>query len=233
MKVKRYKHARKVLSFYKHTFGVHEPYQVLGEYELAVVVSKTPVYQGRRQVGAWGWPPYFWLPCRIKNCSLMYQGIVSYMSHVEAVATGIKIGSSDQSLFREPIKVPYSGKLSRKKTSADWWKIRFSWRKLSRIATKPRNSRKFSPSKVFCYTVTSEPWKSNGQEPQLHFDIWPVKYRTIKSFRRERSSVLLAGQKFWSGRKCFKQATYKWLPMSMHHMQGVVTPNISCHSHGC
>ena len=31
MKVKRYKHARKVLSFYKHTFGVHEPYQVLGE----------------------------------------------------------------------------------------------------------------------------------------------------------------------------------------------------------
>ena len=123
MKVKRYKHARKVLSFYKHTFGVHEPYQVLGKlHELAVVVSKTAAYQGRRQVGAWGWPPYFWHPCRIKICSLMYQGIVSYMSHVEALATGIKIGSSDQSPFRELIK------------------------------------------------VTSEPWKSNGQEPQLQFD---------------------------------------------------------------
>ena len=29
-----------------------------------------------------------------------------------------------------------------------------SWRKLSHIATKLRNSRKFSPSKVFCYTVS-------------------------------------------------------------------------------
>ena len=35
----------------------------------------------------------------------MYQGIVSYMSHVEAVATGIEIGSSDQSPFGELIKV--------------------------------------------------------------------------------------------------------------------------------
>ena len=31
--------------------------------------------------------------------------------------------------------------------------LQISWRKLSRIATKPRNSRKFSPSKVFRYTV--------------------------------------------------------------------------------
>ena len=30
-------------------------------------------------------------------------------------------------------------------------KIQFSWRKLSQIATKTRNSRKFSPSKVSCY----------------------------------------------------------------------------------
>ena len=30
--------------------------------------------------------------------------------------------------------VPYSGKLPREKTFANWWKIRVSWRKLSRIA---------------------------------------------------------------------------------------------------
>ena len=31
-----------------------------------------------------------------------------------------------------------------------------TWRKLSRIATKPRNSQKFSPLKVFRYTVATE-----------------------------------------------------------------------------
>ena len=31
MKVKRYKHAKKVLSFYKNTFKIREPYQVIGE----------------------------------------------------------------------------------------------------------------------------------------------------------------------------------------------------------
>ena len=71
----------------------------------------------------------------------------------------------------------YSGKLSREKIFANWWKYNFRWEnfrgllafaapkdatpqisrgKLSRIATKPRNSRKFSPSKVFRYTVTAE-----------------------------------------------------------------------------
>ena len=71
--------------------------------------------------------------------------------------------------------IPYSGKLSREKTFANWWKYNFrrenfrglhafampkdatpqiSQRKLSRIATKPQNSRKFSPSKVFRYTVS-------------------------------------------------------------------------------
>ena len=30
MKVKRYKHAKKVLSFYKNTFKLHEPYQIIG-----------------------------------------------------------------------------------------------------------------------------------------------------------------------------------------------------------
>ena len=49
--------------------------------------------------------------------------------------------------------VPYSGKLSREKTFVNWWKIWFSRRKLSCIATKLRNSHKFSPSKVFRYTV--------------------------------------------------------------------------------
>lgn len=29
MKLKRYKHARRIVSFYKNTFGLHEPYQVL------------------------------------------------------------------------------------------------------------------------------------------------------------------------------------------------------------
>ena len=71
-------------------------------------------------------------------------------------------------------ELPYSGKLSREKTFANWWKYDFcrenfrrllafalpkdttpqiSRKKLSRIATKLRNSRKFSPSKVFRYTV--------------------------------------------------------------------------------
>ena len=65
----------------------------------------------------------------------------------------------------------YSGKLSREKTFANWWKTRFSQRKLcellafamprmphpqilwSWIATKPLNLWKFSPSKVSCYMV--------------------------------------------------------------------------------
>ena len=70
--------------------------------------------------------------------------------------------------------IPYSGKLSREKTFANWWKYDFrrenfrgllafavpkdatpqiSRRKLSCIATKLRNSWKFSPSKVSRYTV--------------------------------------------------------------------------------
>ena len=74
------------------------------------------------------------------------------------------------------IYIPYSGKFSRKKTFTNWWKIWFLWRKLadcslvpcrrapcpqilwrklSQIATKLRNSRKFSPSKVFHYTVVN------------------------------------------------------------------------------
>ena len=74
-------------------------------------------------------------------------------------------------------EIPYSGKLSREKTFANWWKIQFSRRKLSwitcfyhaacqrmphpkislrkllRIATKSQNLGKFSPSKVSHYTV--------------------------------------------------------------------------------
>ena len=67
--------------------------------------------------------------------------------------------------------IPYSGKLSREKTFANYdfhgenfhgllafttpkdATPHISQRKLLRIATKPRNSRKFSPSKVFRYTV--------------------------------------------------------------------------------
>ena len=33
------------------------------------------------------------------------------------------------------------------------WHAQISWRKFSWVALKPRNSWKFSPSKVFCYTV--------------------------------------------------------------------------------
>ena len=36
--------------------------------------------------------------------SLALQGVVTYMSHVEAFATGIKIESSDESPFWGPIK---------------------------------------------------------------------------------------------------------------------------------
>ena len=75
----------------------------------------------------------------------------------------------------ESLTIPYSGKLSREKTFANWRKRRFSrkklsriarWcrrqntpclpisrRKLSQIATKPRNSQMFSSSKVSLYTV--------------------------------------------------------------------------------
>ena len=62
----------------------------------------------------------------------------------------------------EAAKYRRGGKLSQEKTFANWWKIRFLQRngllagdikgchtpKISRIATKSRNSRKFSPSKV-------------------------------------------------------------------------------------
>ena len=34
MKVKRYKHAKKVLTFYKNTFKIREPYQIIGEHLL-------------------------------------------------------------------------------------------------------------------------------------------------------------------------------------------------------
>ena len=34
-----------------------------------------------------------------------------------------------------------------------WDTHHFSWRKLSQMVPNPRNSRKFSPSKVYCYTV--------------------------------------------------------------------------------
>ena len=69
--------------------------------------------------------------------------------------------------------LPYSGKLSRENTFANWWKIgektfthclllpcqktphpKILRRKLSQIVTKSRNSRKFSPSKVSHYTVS-------------------------------------------------------------------------------
>ena len=36
MKVKRYKHAKKVLSFYKTTFKIREPYQIIGGYAAVV-----------------------------------------------------------------------------------------------------------------------------------------------------------------------------------------------------
>ena len=31
MKIKRYKHARRILNFYKRNFGLREPYQIIGE----------------------------------------------------------------------------------------------------------------------------------------------------------------------------------------------------------
>ena len=70
--------------------------------------------------------------------------------------------------------VLYSGKVSREKNFVIWWKIRFSWRKLSRIARWCRHQKmpylqfhgenfckslqnlkihKFSPSKVYLCTV--------------------------------------------------------------------------------
>ena len=66
------------------------------------------------------------------------------------------------------LQMPHTGKLSREKTSANWWKIRFSWRKLSQIArcwyqkmptfTNSHKTSKFT--KVFRYmacTLTSRP----------------------------------------------------------------------------
>ena len=65
--------------------------------------------------------------------------------------------------------LPYSGKLSREKTFANWWTIRFSWRKLSWIArfcrTKGCHATKFWVEKFCIYPQNREicesflPWK--------------------------------------------------------------------------
>ena len=79
-------------------------------------------------------------------------------------------------------EIPYSGKLSREKTFANWWKIQFSqrkllWiacfyraacqrtprpqisqRKLSRIATKSRNLRKFPTIRYIIATTKLHKW---------------------------------------------------------------------------
>ena len=94
--------------------------------------------------------------------------------------------------------IPYSGKFLREKTLANWWKVRFSWRKLLRIArfaapknttpqnfaektaTKLRNSWKFLPWKfpTIRYLPVSVFWKEiltipmgknlNQIEPSIH-----------------------------------------------------------------
>ena len=85
-----------------------------------------------------------------------------------------KFLNTSENLLTHVELLPYSGKLSREKTFRELVKIQFSQRKLSRIARfcrakgchtpnfmkktfayspKLRNSRKFSPSKVFCYMV--------------------------------------------------------------------------------
>ena len=93
-----------------------------------------------------------------------------YDEHLSCSAE--EVGHAFTDLHRTLYHIPYSGKLSREKTFADWRKIRFSrrklmwiarfccakgyhvpqisWRKLLRIATKPSNS--FS-LKSFRYTV--------------------------------------------------------------------------------
>ena len=79
----------------------------------------------------------------------------------------------------EPVWLGVVILILRKKTSANWWKYDFhgenfrgllafavpkdvtphiSPRKLSHIATKPQNLQKFSPSKVFCYTISESQW---------------------------------------------------------------------------
>ena len=79
----------------------------------------------------------------------------------------------------------YSGKLSKEKTFANWGQIWFTWiarfyrakghpaldfmEKLSQIATKPWNSWKFSPSKVFFYTV------SESNTAEISHCIWKEK----------------------------------------------------------
>ena len=87
-------------------------------------------------------------------------------------------------------QLPLSRKLLREKTFANWWKIWFSWRKLSRIAcfccakwrhipkfygkkllriaTKPQNSPKFSPSKVSCCTVYCQSTELHVSPSALH-----------------------------------------------------------------
>ena len=52
-------------------------------------------------------------------------------------------------------QIPYSGKLSREKTFSKTSSIRISRRKLSQTGTYPRNSRKFSPSKVSRHAVAA------------------------------------------------------------------------------
>ena len=52
-------------------------------------------------------------------------------------------------------RIPYSRKLSREKTFCNWWKIRFSWRKLLRIARFCFAKRCHAPNfaeKTFAYS---------------------------------------------------------------------------------
>jgi len=85
-------------------------------------------------------------------------------------------------------QIQYSSKLSWEITFMKWWKIAFLWenfcglfagvtkrnhpskflrRKLSRIATKPWDSQKFSPSEVSRYTVSAVSTKCVWAPPTL------------------------------------------------------------------
>ena len=106
---------------------------------------------------------WWWLPRFLLLTVQAYVGLSHYHRRCKLLHLPLRI-------------ISYSGKLSREKTFANWWKIRFRWENFRRLLAfavpkdtmppnfaektftdshKTRNLRKFSPSKVFRYTVST------------------------------------------------------------------------------
>ena len=112
---------------------------------------------------------------------------------------------------------PYDYKIWREKTLTNWWKIWFSWRKLSRIAhfcrrthlriaTKPRNPRKFSPLKVSRYTVHHSPSTNSFPPTPLITSFQP----SLSYYKAQVESILLRPSPFAQTQHNLLTPVYWW-----------------------